>query len=114
MGSFSALIFFTRLVLTLIHNLCPASVRIERNDAKLSKNPGWELPLLWLRHHLKRQNFLLRVKWMRRHWLMTPFFTIWKGITVITMIPMNCFVAGELLSAWMKCWGASESGAFGA
>ncbi|MEB7586100.1 hypothetical protein NGC36_12520 [Serratia rubidaea] len=46
--------FFHRLVLILIHNLCPGSVRIERNDTRLSKYPGWELPLLWLRHHLNR------------------------------------------------------------
>lgn len=57
-GFFQRPDFFHRLVLILIHNLCSGSVRIERNDAKLSKNPGWELPLLWLRHHLKRPELL--------------------------------------------------------
>lgn len=57
-GFFQRPDFFHRLVLILIHNLCPGSVRIERNDSRLSKNPGWELPLLWLRHHLKRPELL--------------------------------------------------------
>ncbi|AIA46996.1 hypothetical protein L085_07745 [Serratia sp. FS14] len=41
---------------------------------------------------LNAQNSLLRVKWMRRHWLMTPFFTIWKGIAVITMMNRTGFL----------------------
>ncbi|MGP0838113.1 hypothetical protein [Serratia sp. CY85251] len=53
-GFFQRPDFFHRLALILIHNLCPGSVRIERNDARRSKYPGWELPLLWLRHYLKR------------------------------------------------------------
>lgn len=53
-GFFQRSDFFHRLVLILLHNLCPGSVRTERNDARLSNYPGWELPLLWLRHHLKR------------------------------------------------------------
>ncbi len=57
-GFFQRPDFFHRLVLTLIHNLCPGSVRIERNDSKLAKYPGWELPLLWLRHHLKRPELI--------------------------------------------------------
>lgn len=43
--------FFNRLVLILIHNLCPGCVRIER---ELSSQSGWEQPLIWLRHHLQR------------------------------------------------------------
>ena len=43
--------FFNRLVLILIHNLCPGCARIERS---LSNQSGWEQPLIWLRHHLQR------------------------------------------------------------
>ncbi|WP_261435879.1 hypothetical protein [Serratia ficaria] len=44
--------FFGRLILILIHNLCPGSVRIERDTQ--TAGCGWEQPLIWLRHHLQR------------------------------------------------------------
>lgn len=44
--------FFGRLMLILIHNLCPGSVRIERDTH--TAECGWEQPLIWLRHHLQR------------------------------------------------------------
>ncbi|MEL5576508.1 hypothetical protein [Serratia marcescens] len=44
--------FFGRLMLLLIHNLCPGSVRIERDTH--TAECGWEQPLIWLRHHLQR------------------------------------------------------------
>ncbi len=40
--------FFHRLVLILIHNLCPGFVRIE------TAGYCWAQPLFWLRHHLQR------------------------------------------------------------
>ncbi len=43
--------FFGRLMLLLIHNLCPGSVRIERDTH--TAGFGWEQPLIWLRHHLQ-------------------------------------------------------------
>ncbi|WP_413715647.1 hypothetical protein IBZ12_01915 [Serratia ureilytica] len=51
-GFFQRPDFFHRLVLILIHNLCPGSVRIERDTH--TGECGWEQPLIWLRHHLQR------------------------------------------------------------
>ncbi|HGM5336675.1 TPA: hypothetical protein ACKP2J_001090 [Serratia marcescens] len=44
--------FFGRLMLILIHNRCPGSVRIERDTQ--TAECGWEQPLIWLRHHFQR------------------------------------------------------------
>lgn len=52
-GEFRAC-FFGRLI--LIHNLCPGSVRIERDTQ--TAECGWEQPLIWLRHHLQRSELL--------------------------------------------------------
>ncbi|EMX8467026.1 hypothetical protein AAH178_002919 [Serratia marcescens] len=51
-GFFQRPDFFPRLVLILIHNLCPGAVRIERDTQTVGC--GWEQPLIWLRHHLQR------------------------------------------------------------
>ncbi|CAI1049635.1 Uncharacterised protein [Serratia entomophila] len=44
--------FFGRLMLLLVHNLCPGCFRIERDTH--TAGCGWEQPLIWLRHHLQR------------------------------------------------------------
>lgn len=46
--------FFARLVLILLHNLCPSYACIERDELA----SGWELPLIWLSHHLKRPELI--------------------------------------------------------
>lgn len=48
--------FFGRLLLILIHNLCPGSLRIAREAP--AAGCGWEQPLIWLRHHLQRPELM--------------------------------------------------------